>query len=614
VTGEADGPGTYAVDLEVSDGTATDTVSFDITVAELNVAPVADPIADQFPNEGDTVAVTATASDVDLPANTLTWTLVAGPGSVDTGGNYRWLPTETDGPGTYPVTLYVTDGAAAALVSFDVVIGTAINQPPIAVDDTLNLDAGSTATIAPLRNDDDPDGDELLITGLSDPPRGSVQLADGIVTYGAPLGFSGDVTITYSITDGRGGEASATITFVVLAVNQSPTGGEDQVDLTDYRSITIDVLANDADPDGDLLRVLSVMAETEGDVVLNADGTITYTPVPGWVGTDVFTYIVEDPEGARDTVTVVITITASVRDDATALSDALGTRSLPFPSPRALKVGSSISIPSLSTEVSLLAAAFYQTLGALSLPLVFLGLALAVALTFGGFSEVPILLASRRRRLWSVVLMDRENVLQARVQPEIGAQTVYQYEPTARGIKSLDRPRLHDGERLIAVETPNGPGWVSANALTETVDLDDFIGDDRPVKLVRRLLALLEAGRDITPVIAPRGLTVALTSAPHFIPRERLTGLMRGQPAGASDGVPEVETRFRELVAEPLRSALLDNAQIDPKTKHSSSALIPVELWNFPYLAIRAPGHASWVIYFEYVNGNPAIVGFGVED
>jgi hypothetical protein len=42
--------------------------------------------------------------------------------------------------------------------------------------------------------------------------------------------------------------------------------------------------------------------------------------------------------------------------------------------------------------------------------------------------------------------------------------------------------------------------------------------------------------------------------------------------------------------------------------------LIPVELWNFPYLAIRAPGHVSWVIYFEYVKGNPAIVALGVED
>jgi hypothetical protein len=357
-----------------------------------------------------------------------------------------------------------------------------------------------------------------------------------------------------------------------------------------------------------------VIGKTEGDVVLNADGTITYTPVPGWVGTDEFSYIVEDSKGARDTVNVVITITASVRDDATLLSDELGTQSLLFDSPRALKVGSSIPIPSLSTQVSLMAAAFFQTLSALSLPFAFLGLALAVALTFGGFSEVPILLASRRRRLWSVVLMDRENVLQARAEPEIGAQTVYQYEPTARGIKSLDRPRLFGGERLTAVETPNGPGWVSASALTETVDLDDFVSDDRPVKLVRRLLALLEAGHDLTPVIAPRGLTVALGNTTHLIPRERLEGLMHGQAVDASNDVPEVETHFREQVAEPLRSALLDNAQIDPKTKHSSSALIPVELWNFPYLAIKAPGHAGWVVYFEYVKGKPAIVGLGVED
>ena len=94
------------MDLEVSDGTAIDTVSFDITVAELNVAPVADPIADQFPDEGDVVALTATATDIDVPANTLTWTQTGGPGATTGGGDYsvghhrsRWSRDLHRGPG-----------------------------------------------------------------------------------------------------------------------------------------------------------------------------------------------------------------------------------------------------------------------------------------------------------------------------------------------------------------------------------------------------------------------------------------------------------------------------------------------------------------------------------
>ncbi len=47
---------------------------------------------------------------------------------------------------------------------------------------------------------------------------------------------------------------------------------------------------------------------------------------------------------------------------------------------------------------------------------------------------------------------------------------------------------------------------------------------------------------------------------------------------------------------------------------HSQTALIPIELWNFPYLAVNAPGHRPWLIHFEYGGRRPRIIGISVDD
>ena len=64
---------------------------------------------------------------------------------------------------------------------------------------------------------------------------------------------------------------------------------------------------------------------------------------------------------------------------------------------------------------------------------------------------------------------------------------------------------------------------------------------------------------------------------------------------------------------EELRQALLDTPDISHNTAHSRSALIPTELWNFPYLAIHAPGHTPWLIHFEYINNKPHIAAISLD-
>ena len=72
--------------------------------------------------------------------------------------------------------------------------------------------------------------------------------------------------------------------------------------------VTIKVLANDSDPDGDQIEVVDVTAGANGEVVLNDDGTVTYTPMEGFDGTDSFTYTIDDDHGGQATGTVTVTV------------------------------------------------------------------------------------------------------------------------------------------------------------------------------------------------------------------------------------------------------------------------------------------------------------------
>ena len=102
-------------------------------VSEVNVAPVLAFVGNRAVDELNTLSFTATGSDGDVPANTLSWSIVSGPGFILPNGNYTWTPTEADGPGSYLVTLRVTDDGVGNLwdeESFTITVGE-VNLPPV---------------------------------------------------------------------------------------------------------------------------------------------------------------------------------------------------------------------------------------------------------------------------------------------------------------------------------------------------------------------------------------------------------------------------------------------------------------------------------------------------
>ena len=128
---------------------------------------------------------------------------------------------------------------------------------------------------------------------------------------GNRLGFAA------TFTDGSEGVFVAELDLVP---NAPPVAIDDEATVSEDDSVTIDVVANDADPDGDPLTVLAVTAPAHGSVANNGDGTVTYTPVANFNGSDAFTYTVGDGQGGTATARVAIDVTP-VNDPPVALGD-----------------------------------------------------------------------------------------------------------------------------------------------------------------------------------------------------------------------------------------------------------------------------------------------------
>jgi Bacterial Ig domain len=182
-----------------------------------------------------------------------------------------------------------------------------INSAPVAGDDSATTPKNTSVTIGVLGNDTDADGDALSVTNLTAPTHGTVALnADGTVTYAPNAGFLGTDTFTYTANDGTRDSNVATVTVEVR--NTPPVGTDDSSSTFKNTAVTIDVLANDSDADGDPLSVTSLGAPGHGTASLNADGTVTYSPNAGFSGTDTFTYRPFDGTDAGNVTTVNVQV------------------------------------------------------------------------------------------------------------------------------------------------------------------------------------------------------------------------------------------------------------------------------------------------------------------
>ena len=196
------------------------------------------------------------------------------------------------------------------------------NQDPVVGNDFVTTVQSTPIIIDVLLNDFDPEGDALTIVDVTSPSGGTAIInAGATISYSPGPGFVGTDPFMYTVEDSAGNRVDGTVTVTVLpAGNDPPIAGDDTDTTPEDTAIDVTVLANDMDPDGDPLSVVSVTDPPSGTAVVNPGDTITYTPDADYFGPDAFDYTIEDPFGASATATVTITVTA-VNDPPVAVDD-----------------------------------------------------------------------------------------------------------------------------------------------------------------------------------------------------------------------------------------------------------------------------------------------------
>ncbi|EJC6854573.1 tandem-95 repeat protein, partial [Vibrio parahaemolyticus] len=224
-----------------------------------------------------------------------------------------------NGDGTWTFTPQIDDDTEVSF-TFDiiddedlVVSGSAnldilpINDAPNAENDVITTEEDTVVTIDVLVNDSDVEGDVLSIQSASVPSeQGSVDIVDGKLVFTPAENFNGEATITYIVTDGDLTD-EAKVTVTVTPVNDSPVAVDDTTSIQEDTAVTIDVLTNDTDVDGDKLSIESVSVPKDQGTVEVVDGKLVFTPAENFNGDAEITYTVTDgqlTDEAKVTVTV----------------------------------------------------------------------------------------------------------------------------------------------------------------------------------------------------------------------------------------------------------------------------------------------------------------------
>lgn len=206
----------------------------------------------------------------------------------------------------------VSSGGGRHTEPVTVVATAAVNRNPVAVDDSAPTAEDTAVNVNVLANDTDPDGDVLTVTGISGATNGTAAInANGTVRFTPAQNFNGTAGFNYAISDGKGGTASASVTVTVTPVNDNPVAVNDTATTAANTPVTINVLANDSDVDGDPLTVTALGPVTGGSAAIDAGSTtVTFTPNAG-VTAGSFTYTVSDGDLSA-TATVNVNVQAGV--------------------------------------------------------------------------------------------------------------------------------------------------------------------------------------------------------------------------------------------------------------------------------------------------------------
>lgn len=192
-----------------------------------------------------------------------------------------------------------------------------LNRPPMAVNDTASTKQNQPVLIDVLSNDSDPDADAISISGVGSAAHGTAVIQGQKILYTPATDYAGADSFSYTISDGHGGNATAQVAVTVVpapvppqppvvAPNHPPIARNDFFSVSGHQASLLDPLANDSDPDGDPLTILSTTQPAGGSGTISVvNNKVLFTPVKSFFA-DTFEYTISDGRGGTATATVLL--------------------------------------------------------------------------------------------------------------------------------------------------------------------------------------------------------------------------------------------------------------------------------------------------------------------
>jgi hypothetical protein len=270
-------------------------------------------------DEDGTTLINLLANDSDPEGQPLTLVSVgtASHGTLAVeAGQVRYTP-DANWFGADSFSYTISDAAGATATAQVEVSVLSINDLPLANPDSATVDTNGSVLIDVLANDSDIDSASLSLAGVAGAVHGALAIEAGQVRYTPDAGYFGPDSFSYTLRDSDGGESTGLVTVAVRFSNSAPVAVADSFTLAEDSSVLLDVLANDSDPEGNALSLVSVGAPLHGTVSIEGD-KLRYTPDADWFGSDSFSYVMADSFGA--TASAVVDLTVEAVNDAPTLA------------------------------------------------------------------------------------------------------------------------------------------------------------------------------------------------------------------------------------------------------------------------------------------------------
>lgn len=179
-----------------------------------------------------------------------------------------------------------------------------LNRAPLAAADSYTVVAGVAQTLDVLANDSDPDGNALSIAAVATPAHGTVAIEGNRLRYTPQADFAGSDSFSYTVSDGAGGSANAQVSITVQRPNRAPLAVDDRYVVGGFSRNTLNVLANDSDPDGNSLSIASFTQPAFGTIT--REGNVLVYQGNGFFTATTFSYTISDGAGGTATATVTL--------------------------------------------------------------------------------------------------------------------------------------------------------------------------------------------------------------------------------------------------------------------------------------------------------------------